>query len=420
MGIRETFVNRSDKCLERENQKISTTDCLMSALAIHNYKWPSLLQYDKSRKKHTVLRNLERLYAIKQTPCDTYMRERLDPVEPDCLRPAYKKIFSTIQRANLLKPYEFLDGSYLLSIDGTGQYSSKNVSCANCCEKHHRNGTTTFYHQLLGAVIVHPEQRVVIPLAPEPILKGDGYKKNDCERSAAKRLLEKTRREHPHLKLTVVEDGLASNAPHIWELERLNMHYILGVKPGDHKFLFDWVSHSKTHQFEMVDEKCVKHHFNFINGAPLNDANFKLPINFLEYDEIHPSGKVQHFSWVTDFILTEENVYQIMKGGRARWKIENETFNTLKNQGYSFEHNFGHGKKNLFTVMSMLMMLAFLIDQTQMLASPLFQKARKEAGTWKVLWEDMKSTLKTFLIDSWEQLFEWIANLGHGPPMSIS
>ena len=121
-----------------------------------------------------------------------------------------------------------MDGYYLLSVDGTGYFSSKQVHCTQCCEKHHRNGQITYYHQMLGAVLVHPDESEVIPLAPEPILKQDGSKKNDCERTAAKRLLEDIRREHPHLKLMVVEDGLASNGPHIQLLQSLDMRFILG------------------------------------------------------------------------------------------------------------------------------------------------------------------------------------------------
>ncbi len=69
-----------------------------------------------------------------------------------------------------------------------------------------------------------------------------------------------------------------------------------------------------------------------------------------------------------------------MRAGRARWRIENETFNTLKNQGYHFEHNYGHGNENLCSVMTMLMMLAFLIDQVQQLCCKVYQDARKKAG----------------------------------------
>ena len=74
-------------------------------------------------------------------------------------------------------------------------------------------------------------------------------------------------------------------------------------------------------------------------------------------------------------LVNKRNVFRLMRGGRARWKIENETFNTLKNQGYNFEHNYGHGEQNLSVVFAMLMMLAFLVDQTQQLCCALFRAA---------------------------------------------
>ncbi len=214
-----------------------------------------------------------------------------------------------------------------LSIDGTGYFSSKEVHCDQCCEKRHRDGQITYYHLLLGAVLVNPGFREVFPLAPEPIFKQDGAKKNDCERKAAARLLTAIRREHPHMKLIVVEDGLASNAPHIRQLQALNYRFILGAKPNDHKLLFEWVeTTADTRHSAYTDEQGITHRFRYLNGAPLNEANFELTINFLEYWETRPNGKCLHFSWVTDIPIQPDNLMQLMRGGRARWKIENETF----------------------------------------------------------------------------------------------
>ena len=182
----------------------------------------------------------------------------------------------------------------------------------------------------------------------------------------AKRLLSALRREHPHLKLIVVEDALASNGPHIRHLQGLDLRFILGAKPSDHTLLFDWVARSEqTAEVTFTDAAGVRHRFRYLNGAPLNEANFELEVNFLEYWEQAPDGTEQHFSWVTDIPINEDNLMPLMRGARARWKIENETFNTLKNQGYHFEHNFGHGNQHLSTVLMHLMMLAFLIDQIQ-------------------------------------------------------
>ena len=201
--------------------------------------------------------------------------------------------------------------------------------------------------------------------------------------------LKKLRQDHPHLPIIINEDALSSNAPHIREAQKHNLRFILGVKEGDHSFLFEQIriaeKDDRTTTFEIVDQDNPEkiHRFRFLNHVPLNASNQDLLVNFLEYWEISPN-KTQHFSWITDFIIDEANAYILMRGGRARWKIENETFNTLKNQGYNFEHNYGLGEKNLSLIFAMLMMLAFLIDQTQQLSCKLFQAAWKKQGAKKI------------------------------------
>ncbi len=411
-GLIKALYNKFKKIKDPQNRtgKISIIDCLMSCFAIFSLKYPSLLQYEIETKNPRSCENIKKLYFVKNPPSDTYMRERLDLIDPKLLRPAFKQIFSLIQRGKDLESYQYIDGYHLISIDGTGHFSSEKVHCENCCEKHHKSGKTTYYHQMLAAVMVHPEKKQVIPFCPEPIQKEDGETKNDCERNASKRLLEDLRREHSHLKIIIIEDGLASNAPHIKLIEKLSMKYIIGVKPKDHKYLFDWVKHLETTKFEYTDEKGTHHKFNFANEVPLNYENSDLKVNFLEYWETDKKGNKKHFSWVTNIKITINNVDKIMKGGRARWKVENETFNTLKNQGYQFSHNFGHGKKNLCSVMGLIMMLVFLIDQTQLLCCKLFQHARKTARTFYGLWETMRSMFKFFYFTTWEYFIYCIAH----------
>ena len=128
------------------------------------------------------------------------MREILDPVSPKVLRPVFKSVFRQLQRGKALEAMTFLDGHYLLALDGTEYFSSKTLHCAACLHKVHRNGSCTYSHQMLGAAIVHPDQRAVIPLMPEPIVTYDGTDKNEGERHAAKRFVAKLRQDHPHLK----------------------------------------------------------------------------------------------------------------------------------------------------------------------------------------------------------------------------
>jgi hypothetical protein len=389
-----------------DDTEISLTDALMSAFAMFSLKAPSLLAFDKERAEG----NLHTIYGIERVPCDTHMRESLDPVSPQWLRPVFKSLFRQLQRGKALEAMTFLDGHYLLALDGTEYFSSKTMHCASCLHRGHRNGSITYFHQLLGAAIIHPDLRAVIPLMPEPIVRCDGTAQNDCERNAAKRFIAKLRQDHPHLKFIVTEDSLSSNAPHIETLHAYDLRYILGVKAGDHAYLFQQVEAAeqagRVTYYERHDRAAgLVHRFRFVNDVPLNASNTDVRVHFLEYWEIG-DAKVQHFSWVTDLRVNKRNVYHLMRGGRARWKIENETFNTLKNQGYNFEHNYGHGEQHLSVVFAMLMMLAFLVDQAQQLCCALFRAVWLKLGSKRLLWERMRALFYTYALTSMRQLFE--------------
>src|SRR5919108_3534724 len=155
---------------------IALPDVLMSAFAMFSLKAPSLLACDKERAEG----NLHTIYGIQRVPCDTYMREILDPVSPKVLRPLFQSIFRQLQRGKALETMTFLEGHYLLALDGTEYCSAKTIHCASCLHRVHRNGSITYAHQMLGAAIIQPDQRAVIPLMPEPSVNSDGTDKNDC------------------------------------------------------------------------------------------------------------------------------------------------------------------------------------------------------------------------------------------------
>jgi len=388
-------------------------DMLMSGLAIFSLKFPSLLQFDKaSRYDEQLKENLKTLFQLESLPSDTRMREVVDDVESKQLRAPFKRLLAQVQRGKDLEAYQYYRGAILLSLDGTGYFSSNDVHCDNCCVKQHRDGKVSYYHQMLAGCLVHPDHKHVLPIAPEPIIKQDGAQKNDCERNASQRLLADFRREHPHLEIIVIEDGLAANTPHVKVLRSLNFNFILSVKPGDHAHLFESIDNTAEYglsRWHETVEKGVKRRYQFINGVPLTGGEDPVHINFLRYWETLKDGTTREFSWITDYELSMGNVAKIMKGGRARWKIENETFNTLKNQGYQFEHNFGHGNKNLSVNFAMLMMLAFLIDQIQALCCKAFQRAVAKRVNKKSFWERMRSIIFDLPLKGWGHLWDAIA-----------
>lgn len=392
----------------RDGSLIKLSDALMSGLALFSLKDPSLLAFDSRRQDE----NMKRLFHIDRVPCDTQMREILDDVDPLDLRPGFRDVFRELQRGKALNGLRFLDDSYLLLMDGTQYFVSKVIHCTSCLKKEHNDGDVSYSHQMLSAVLAHPDHREVIPFAPEPIGNQDGQTKNDCERNAAGRLLRRIRAEHPHLRLTVVEDGLASNAPHIRDIQSLGMHFILGAKPGDHEFLYDRLLDAyETDRVTTITwkEEETTCEITFVNQLPLNASNPDLLVNFLGYVEFDEDDEViKRFSWVTDLTIKRRNARELVRGGRTRWRIENETYNTLKNQGYHFEHNFGHGKRNLAVVFAMLMMLAFLVNQVEQFCCPLFQGVWTKLGSKRAVWDQVRSHFQHFRCDSMRRIYEAI------------
>ena len=388
------------------SRKIDLPDCLMSALAMFSIKSPSLLAFDEDRIEPIVEKNLQTLFKIKNVPCDTHMREVLDKVDPKELRKSFLAIFHEVQRGKLLERYAFL-GGYLCLVDGTEIFNSEKIHCKNCCQKKHQDGRVTYHHQILGAVLARPDLSQVLPLCPEPITRQDGATKNDCERNAFHRFLNDLKQEHPRLKLTICSDALSANASHIRGLQALNYDFLIVVKPEGNKSLFEWVK-GATREVRMTAEK-NQYIFRYVNNVPINETKDAPQVNFIECEWTEAIGKRQKkgsSAWCTNHKITEKNLYELMRGGRARWKVENETFNTLKNQGYQFEHNFGHGRKNLHTVFALLMMLAFLIDQVQEAACGLFQEALTSMKSRRAFWERMRSFFTLYILRSWQDLFQ--------------
>jgi len=386
------------------NIRISLSDALMSGFAMFSLKDSSLLEFDQRRAKD---QNLKKIYGLTNVPSDTQMRTILDSVSWEELKPVFKAVYQGVKQSGVLTKMKFL-GHYLVSLDGSGYFSSKKIHCSSCLErKNSQSGEISYHHQMLAGAIVHPDLATVIPLAPEPIIKQDGETKNDCERNAAKRFMAHLRAEHPDEPFIITEDALSANAPHIRELNKYNLRFILGVKAGDHPFLFGSVEQAhqagQTTEYE-VSRKGVIHRFRFINQVSLNASHPEVRVNFIEYWEIE-GDKVQHFCWITDLTVTKFNLFDLMRAGRARWKIENETFNTLKNQGYHFEHNYGHGQQHLSVNLAGLMMLAFLVDQVQQLAFPLFQAVLQKEGSRKRLWQHLRALFYTLEFACVEDIF---------------
>lgn len=397
----------------------SLADTLLGGFAMMYFQEPSLLQFQERQKEEVGICNLETIFGLKEIPKESQMRDIIDNVERENFRSIFKDFFERLQRGKHLSEYQLFPNLYLVGMDGSQYFCSEKIQCPACLEKRHKNGTVTYSHQILQGALMHPHQKVVLPFMPMEIRNEDGHLKQDCEVNAAKRFIEGLKKDHPRLGIILGGDGLFSKQPLIELARENNMQFIFVAKPDDHKVLMEWVDVRRAvgdmQTCIVTDETGKKHVYEWLNKVQLNGNKDTILVNYFKYQQILTDEKAQEKvtyqnSWVTDFKVTEQNIVTLVKGGRCRWKIENECFNTLKNQGYYIEHNYGHGEKNLSFNFLLLTLLAFYFHQIFELTDPIFQECRKRNGSKINLWNKLRAFIEHLLFESWYQLLDFILN----------
>lgn len=395
-----------------KNVVFKLQDVLMSGYGMFSLKYGSLLELEQRTIVES--QNISRLFGVDKICSDTQFRTILDEVEPSSIYGIIPNLVKLLSEKGGLRDYEVLGDYKVVSIDGVEFFRSCKVGCEKCLKKKHRNGEISNSHAMLGCALVCADKREVFPLGAEFIQQQDGCQKNDCELNAAKRLKEQLKADYPKEKFMIVEDALYGTAPNIEQILANGWGYVINVKPGSHSTLFRYFEQRKSNNqlddYVFKDAKGTTHRFYWMNNVALN-ASSNMRTNFLYYEEEDKKGNLQVFTWITSVTIRERNVHALMRLGRARWKIENETFNTLKNQGYHFEHNYGHGYKHLCNILALLMLLAFLVDQIVQAADKIFIKIEAKIKTKKRLWNDMQALFRTTDLDSFLDLFTKIAFL---------
>jgi hypothetical protein len=408
----------------RQNAKISyrIDDAMMSGFACMYFQEPSLLQFQERMQKTQHRNNLATIFNVKDIPKDSQLRNIVDEVAPSGFEYFFEEYARKLQRGKQLEEYQILPNLYLHTLDATGFFSSENINCEHCLTKTHNKGEddekVRFMHQTLQVAIMHPDKRQVIPLMPEEIKNTDGQTKQDCETNAAKRLIEKLYTTHPRRGIILLGDDIYSRQPMIEEAKNHNMHYLFVAKPSSHKYLQEWIdAYKNIYSYENTDfVKGDRYVLKWINKVPLHGGEKAPLVNYLlclVYKKNKKTGEEKltyQNSWVTDIGLDKGNVYKLARGGRCRWRIENECFNTLKTQGYSIEHNYGHGEKNLCFNFYLLTLIAFSFHQVFELTDKLYQACRVNFGSKRHMWEKLRAYIDILVFEFWEDLLVFALN----------
>ena len=419
-----------------ENTVYEMADIAMAAFSTFFMQSPSFLAQQTALARGRGTSNCQTLFAMDKIPTDNHIRSMLDPVPPETLLPAFGATLAALEKGGGLATFQRLGGHVLIALDGTEYFCSQKLDCPSCSSRARANGKTEHFHAMVSAALVAPGHDRALPLEPEFIVPEarlrhvpearlrhdapqDGAEKQDCEARAAHRWLATHGPRYAHLKPIYLGDDLSSRQATCEAVHAIGAHFLFTAKPSSHKTLYSWLDGADVPAMQRKVKqgpRFVTHRYRWLEDVPLRDGRDAMIVNWLQIEIVDPAGKTTYRnSFVTDLPVTAANVAELAACGRARWKIENEGFNTLKTKGYNLEHNFGHGKQHLAAVLATMNLLAFAMHTVADLVDKAWALTRKAVGPRKRFFEDLRAITTYLAFPTWAALVQTLRT-GQPPP----
>ena len=408
------------------NLTYSVSDAVLSAFAVFYTQSRSFLAHPRDMQRTKGRNHAQSLFGVQQIPSDNQIRNILDPIAPSQMGGLFWQVYEQLQARPLLAQHTGVASNLLLALEGVQYFSSHAIHCPNCTRYQHED-QIRYSHSLIAPVLVAPDSPLVISLEPEFIQPQDGSVKQDCEQQAIKRWLQRNAWHLPAARTTILADDLHCHQPVCERLRDCHFNFILVCLPESHETLYREIELLATHALLETLTKRVwngrfyeQQVYRYTNQVPLRSGAAALLVNWCEVTIGHSrtGEQLYHNAFATNFPLTAENVAEVVRSGRARWKTENENHNTLKNRGYHLEHNFGHGQLYLSALLVTLNLLAFLFHTLLWLTEPVAQQIRTSLGTLTTFWDDVRTLTRYLYFQTWTHLFQFMATqleLGASP-----
>lgn len=400
---------------------IAIADFGLSAFSLFFMQSASFLSYQRALEKGHGRSNCQTLFGIGKIPSDNYIRDMLDEADPALLQPCFERLEKLLAEPPMRQAFGRLGGRTLIAWDGTEYFCSQNLSCPHCLTRKRANGKTESYHAMLAATVVAPGHSKVAPLLPEFIAPRDGAEKQDCERNAVKRWFCKHGARLSPLRPVYLGDDLFACQPIAEMVKGAGDDFLFTCKESSHKALYDFINGA---ELDRHDEKVRRRNtaetfrYRWIEAVPLRDGKDAMLVNWIGFEILDAKGRVKYtMAWVTSLPVSKDNVAAIAACARARWKIENESFNVMKNHGYELEHNFGHGKRFLAMTMAALNLLAFAWHSALDLLEPPWQAAREAAAKRTSFFAHIVTLTAYVIFPSWPVFLESIATFTIPPDL---
>lgn len=402
-----------------DNTQFELADIALSAFGVFFTQCPSFLSFQQNMEQAQGRNNARSLFQVGRIPSDNHIRQTLDPVAPRHLFSLFDDLHQAFEAAGLLQGMRAVHDTRLIALDATWYFSSqsKNIHCPNCSCLRHAEGHTTHFHSAITPVIVSPGHSQVVPLRPEFIVPQDGQVKQDCEINAAKRWLAAHATRYSTGNDTLLGDDLYAHQPFCRQVLLHGFHFLFTCKPASHAHLSSWIeglqaaSQLPTLKLKLKGQsnRWEHHQYRWANGVPLTDSDDALKVNWCAVTITHTDGAVLYRNaFITDWNLTANNVAGLVASGRARWKIENENNNVLKNRGYHLEHNFGHGKLHLASLLMTMNLLAFGLHTLLDLTDESYRLIRSTVGARRKFFQHLEALTTYLYFETWERLMDFM------------
>lgn len=401
----------------RGSDDYSMADIGLSAFSLFFMGSPSFLAHQRSLQHGQGRSNCQTLFGMAAIPSDNYIRLMLDGTSPAAFEPLF---WRAIESAGPLTRFHCLGGRVLIALDGTEYFCSRKIRCPQCSTRRRADGGVECFHAFLGATLVAPGHHQVLPLPPEFLAPQDGVEKQDCERSAAKRWLARHGDAAAQLRPIYLGDDLFACQPVVAAVQQSGGNFILTCKQSSHRTISEYLRGAELEELRQTVRKGRTHTttiYRWLGGVPLRDSGDAILVNWFSIEIRNAAGKRTYYnSFITDLPVTADTVAELAACGRARWKIENETFNVLKTNGYNLEHNFGHGKQTLASVFLTLNLLAFAFHTAAWLAVLAWRDAVAACGATYRFFEHLRTITAYVVFQDWPHLLQSIAAAALRPP----
>jgi hypothetical protein len=414
--VRQCFAGLPDTRQPSNHTKYRISDAALSALSVFFMQSPSFLAHQRDMARKRGRSNVESLFGAYEIPCDNQIRKLLDPIRPDAVGGLFWEIYQLVDESDALKTHRGINDTLLCAIDGTQYFSSPVLSCAHCSPRPHGD-QVRYTHSVLAPVLVAPHTEQVISLEPEFIWPQDGCDKQDCEQNALKRWLKRHALRFAPDTVTILADDLHSKQPTCELCLAHHCHFLFVCLPDSHPTLYQEVE--LLERIQAVPARIVRQWngrsydrftYRYLNALPLRAGDDALLVNWCEVVVVNEqTGELLYRNaFITDHTITAENVAEVVRSARARWKTENENHNTLKNHAYHLTHNFGHGEQYLAMFLLALNLLAFLMHTVLHLTDPVYQQVRQALRSRQTFFDDLRALTRYLLFDSWAHLLNFM------------